>query len=68
MFWADCRLHGSYPETGFGGETTRHVLEPIFWGAWQIYLSFIGERNRRSKLFESGDAEYRMESLAVDDG
>jgi len=53
---------------GVRGETTRHVLEPNFWGAWQIYLSFIGERNRRSKLFESGDAEYRMESLAVDDG
>ena len=24
------------------------------------------KRNRPSKLFESGDAEYRMESLAVD--
>ena len=35
-------------------------------------LSFVNsqylQRNRRSKLLESGYAEYRMESLAVDDG
>jgi hypothetical protein len=36
----------------------------LLWRLCRIYSG----RNRPLKLFESGDAEYRMKSLAVNDG